>query len=358
MEQLNAYMANLDNLVQESAKDDKNQYSHPALKNLGAVSVVLLREAIGPVIFRNAEEEITDIEWNGQVHVRAVPNKFKYVERGRGLQVLRYFKAGGAQPQNKTMLRSGQKPSEAFDLNTLVFGDSAMHGNTVLPVKTAVNYSDALSLKPKDECVDETFHNRAAEDGTLYDAANKKNSDNLFNRHFVSPGTLMVQVLSTRGQVLPPEGLEHLLLCIGLAGTYGGQTSVTGTNIRTHIVGIYADRFEREESSPYILLQRLVEDGAAFGTPEEATNALHNILSPAHKVSIPAQTAQAQVVSLLERFESDELRQQYQQAKTQVGGLFDAWFGDGKKEKKSKKAETEALEAEPSLLDVDAEGEA
>ena len=358
MEQLNAYMANLDNLVQESAKDDKNQYSHPALKNLGAVSVVLLREAIGPVIFRNAEEEITDIEWNGQVHVRAVPNKFKYVERGRGLQVLRYFKAGGAQPQNKTMHRSGQKPSEAFDLNTLVFGDSAMQGNTVLPVKTAVNYSDALSLKPKDECVDETFHNRAAEDGTLYDAANKKNSDNLFNRHFVSPGTLMVQVLSTRGQVLPPEGLEHLLLCIGLAGTYGGQTSVTGTNIRTHIVGIYADRFEREESSPYILLQRLVEDGAAFGTPEEATNALHNILSPAHKVSIPAQTAQAQVVSLLERFESDDLRQQYQQAKTQVGGLFDAWFGDGKKEKKSKKAETEALEAEPSLLDVDAEGEA
>ena len=101
-----------------------------------------------------------------------------------------------------------------------------------------------------------------------------------------------------------------------------------------------------------------MEDGAAFGTPEEATNALRNILSPAHKVSIPAQTAQAQVVSLLERFESDELRQQYQQAKTQVGGLFDAWFGDGKKEKKSKKAETEALEAEPSLLDVDAEGEA
>lgn len=351
MEQLNAYLANLDNLVQESAKDDKNQYSHPALKNLGAVSVVLLREAIGPVIFRNAEEEITDIEWNGQVHVRAVPNKFKYVERGRGLQVLRYFKAGGAQPQNKTLLRSGQKPSEAFDLNTLVFGDSAMQGSTVLPVKTAVNYSDALSLKPKEVCVDETFHNRAVEDGTLWDAADKKNSDNLFNRHFVSPGTLMVQVLSTRGQVLPWEGLEHLLICIGLAGTYGGQTSVTGTNIRTHIVGIYADRFEQEESSPYVLLQRLAVSGESYGNPEEATNALHNILSPAHKVSIPSQTAQAQVATLLERFESDELRQQYQRAKTQVGGLFDAWFGDGKKGGKSKKAETEAPEVEPSLLD-------
>ena len=71
--------------------------------------------------------------------------------------------------------------------------------------------------------------------GTLWDAEGKKNTENLFTRHFVLPGTLLIQVLTSNGRQLPPIGFDHLLLSLGLAGSYGGQTSVTGVNVRTHI---------------------------------------------------------------------------------------------------------------------------
>ena len=132
MERFVTYLADFEKLTQES-QSDKKIYVHPALKNLGCVSIVLLREAIAPVVFRNAEAEITDIEIVDDAYIRAVPNKFKYPEKGRGLQILRALKVGGRMPQNKNALFKGQKPSDAFDLNTLVFGDSINHENRVLP---------------------------------------------------------------------------------------------------------------------------------------------------------------------------------------------------------------------------------
>jgi len=336
-------LADIAKLTQES-QSDKKIYVHPALKNLGCVSVVLLREAIAPVIFRNAEAEITDIEIADDTYIRAVPNKFKYPEKGRGLQILRALKIGGRMPQNKNALFRGQKPSDAFDLNTLVFGDSVNHENRVLPVKAAVNYSDGLSLLPKALCVDETFHNRAAEDGTLFDAEDKKNSDNLFNRYFIKPGTLMVQVLSTRGRVLPLIGLRHLLLCVGLAGSYGGQTSLTGTNIRTRMVGIYGGKFEQAISSPYELIKKLRDAGEeALRDPERAIQSLHGLLAPAHETMIGPEAAQDQLEALVSAFNEDGwLAAEYREAAPKIADLFDQWFGKddakeaGKKGKRGK----------------------
>lgn len=325
-------LGDLDRLTASVQKDDKNgTYICPALKNLGCVSLVLLREAIAPVIFRNAEAEITDIDVGDDVYVRAVPNKFKYPERGRGLQILRYYGVGGRLPQNKTVLFKGQKPSDAFDLNTLVFGNSANHENRVLPIKAAVNYSDALSLQPKHLCVDETFHNRAMEDGTLFDAEDQKNSDNLFTRHFIKPGTLLVQVLSTRGRVLPPLGLKHLLLCVGLAGVYGGQTSLTGVNIRTRIVGLYGGHFERAETSPYELVKALTGNTELDKSdPEAVIAALHDRLAPLHpKAAMASAEAHAWLNGVLKDFGDDkpELREEYRQGAQRVAALFDEWFG-------------------------------
>lgn len=332
MNRFNDFLGNLDSLTSTSPKDEKNTYVHPALKNLGSVSIVLIREAIAPVIFRNSEPEITDIDIDDEPHVRAVPNKFKYPERGRGLQILRAFKAGGRMAQNKTVLLPKQNPSYAFDLNTLVFGDSANQDNRVLPVKAAVNYSDALSVLPKHFCVDESFHNRAMEDGTLFDAAEKKNSDNLFTRHFIKPGSLLVQVLSTRGKLLPPIGLDHLLLCLGVAGSYGGQTSVTGTNIRTHLAGIYAGRFEQAENSPYVLVRELGLQNDEDPRSHDAAKlsaALHEILAAKHEQAMTATEAQAYQTALVQRFETDHaaLAAEYQGAAAKIATLFDEWFG-------------------------------
>ncbi len=332
MQQFAAILGDLDRLTESVQKNDKNEtYICPALKNLGCVSIVLLREAIAPVIFRNAEAEITDIDIGDDVYVRAVPNKFKYPERGRGLQILRYYGLGGRMPQNKTVLFKGQKPSDAFDLNTLVFGDSANQENRVLPVKAAVNYSDALSLEPKHLCVDETFHNRAMEDGTLFDAEDKKNSDNLFTRHFIKPGTLLVQVLSTRGRLLPPLGLKHLLLCIGLAGVYGGQTSLTGVNIRTRIAGIYGGHFEQALTSPYELVKALAaKPGLEKSDPEAIITVLHELLAPLHpKAAMASAEVHDWLNILLKDFEDNTptLREEYQKGAQRVAGLFDEWFG-------------------------------
>lgn len=325
---LKPYLTTLEELIQESPAEKKGTYIHPKLKNLGAVSIVLIREAISPVTFRNAEQEITDIAIGDDLYVRGVPNKFKYIEKGRGLQILRFFNAGGRLPQNKTVVGPKQKPSEAFDLNTLVFGDSSMQGSKVLPVKAAVNYSDALSVLPKDEAVDETFHNRAAEDGTLYDAENKKNSENLFSRHYIEPGSLMVQVLSTRGRLLPQEGLDHLLLSIGFAGAYGGQTSVTGTNIRTHFAGIYADKFEKAISSPYELVKSISKmDDVNRKEVESLKTAIHKMMEPEHELTFSAEETANYLNDLMARFESKELQSQYLEAGKQVGEFFDGWFG-------------------------------
>jgi CRISPR type I-D-associated protein Csc2 len=332
MKRFEPFLGSIDKLLDESPKSDKGTYFHPALKNLGCVSLVLIREAIAPVIFRNSEPEITDIDIAEEPHVRAVPNKFKYPERSRGLQILRLFKVGGKMAQNKTLLSSKQAPSEAFDLNTLVFGDSANQDNRVLPVKAAVNYSDALSVLPKHFCVDESFHNRAMEDGTLWDAEDKKNSDNLFTRHFIRPGTLLIQVLSTRGKLLPPIGLDHLLLSLGVAGAYGGQTSVTGVNVQTHLVGIYAGRFEQPVTSPYVLVKQLnlKTDEDPRGTEvEKLIPALHEMLVPVHEEVMDHQATQKYQQDLIKRFEQDHkaLATEYQDAAKKVAHFFDEWFG-------------------------------
>lgn len=327
MENLNTYLASIDGLVTES-QGDKKVYIHPKLKNLGCVSLVVIREAIAPVVFRNSEAEITDIDWLDDVYVRAVPNKFKYPEKGRGLQILRALGVGGRLPQNKTVIAKGQNPSDAFDLNTLVFGDSAMKpkNNSVLPVRAAVNYSDALSLLPKHQCVDESFHISSMEDGSLFDAEEKKNSSNLFTRHFIKPGTLMVQVISTRGKVLPEIGLKHLLLSMGMAGSYGGQTSVTGSNIRTHVVGLYADKFEKALNSPYEILRELAE--SEVPDLEAVRNAVHELLTPAHELSIQGADIENWQQQLVDGFNDTggELEQEYKVAAQKVGELFDEWF--------------------------------
>ena len=328
MERFTPYLADIDNLSETFELDGKKEYVQPALKNVGNISLVLIREAIAPVIFRNAEEEITDIDIKNTAHIRGVPNKFKYPEKGRGLQILRALGVGGRHSQNKTILLTGHKPSTAYDLNTLVFGDSVVQGGRVLSVKAAVNYSDALSILRKDLCVDSSFHNVAAEDGTLFDSESKKNSKNLFTRHFIRPGSLMVQVLSTRGKLLPQIGLDHLLLSIGAAGAYGGQTSVTGTNIKTHIVGVYGGAYENALSSPYELIKTLDPNDEEKGTDVTAVSEhLHDLLNDAYPTVMTGEDAHGYMENLLQRFDDNSLEKDYQAAKPIIGDYFDNWFG-------------------------------
>ena len=323
MTAIEPFLGRLDALT-SIAQGAKGEYTMPALKNLGSVTFPMIREVIAPAVFRNEQAEITDIEAKGVRRVRAVANKFKYGERQRGLQVLRFFNAGGACPQNRTELPKDKTAGAVFDLNTVVFGDSTDAANKVLPVKASALYSDAVSLAPYADCVEKTFHNRAAEDGTLFDAETKKNSSNLFERHFLKPGTLLVQTVTFNGRTAPVEAVEHFLLCVGLAGAYGGQTSIHGINVRTHMAGIYGAPFERELSSPYVLVEQL----GSQDDPAAATEALANLFSASFPASVsPPQTQELQR-ELIGRLEADDasLRARYVEGQEQIAAFFDAWF--------------------------------
>ena len=307
------------------AANGKDTYLMPARRNAGHVAIVVIREIVAPTVFRNAEEEITDIEdLNGIRRVRATPSKFKFGERGRGLLVLRAWNVGGRLPQNRTAVGAGMPIGKAFDLNTLVFGDSAMLGTRVLPVKAAVQYSDALSTVPYRDGVGESFHHRGDETGTLWDAEGKKNTENLFTRHYVLPGTFLVQILTSNGRQLPPIGFDHLLLSLGLAGSYGGQTSVTGVNVRTHIAGIFAARLETPISSPYELLRSLPETNSV----EELGAAVVQAMSGRYAARADTNEAAAYQRHLVEAFEEDdpELRKRYEEASLKVADLFEKHF--------------------------------
>ncbi len=327
LDPLRPYLGDLNDLVSLASDKDGNSYAQPAFRNLGSVVVPILRETISPASFRNAESEVTDIGYAGIRRVRAVANKFKFGERSRGLQVLRQFNAGGRHPQNRTVFDKDARPSTGYDMNTVVFGDSANHGNRVLPVKAAAQYSDAVSVHDYALATDVTFHNRSSEDGTLFDAQRKENSTNIFDRHFVKPGTLFLQTVAFNGRTAPVEALVHFLLCLGLAGAYGGQTSIYGINVRNHVVGLYAGKFERDIVSPYAAIGK-----AGLGNDSEldtAGSALDDLFTAAYPVQVGAEEVFALQTALIDAVEAndDGLRERYGEAQAKIGAFFDEWFG-------------------------------
>lgn len=340
---LNAHLGHLDHLLETVQIDDKNTYVQPRRRHLGVVSLVLLREITGPTVFRGEDVTNTTIDVPGLYdaeRLRATPNKFKFVERGQGLQILRAYGVGGRFAQNRTAVLNGNLTA-AFDLNTAVFGDSAMDGSRVLPVKAGVSYSDGLSVQPAYLSTSQVMHHQGGEEGTLYDPTTGKNSTNLFQRHFIVPGTFFVQVLTFRGKTLPKEAFEHLLLCIGAANSYGGQTSVNGTNVRTHVVGAYGGAFETPEGSPYVLLNRLLPTiDPANTSVDELRAKLHAILAESYPDTVDGTEVEARRDALAQALIDDtpELRATYEKTGAVYSDFFARYFkGPEKVGKGSKK---------------------
>lgn len=144
----------------------------------------------------------------------------------------------------------------------------------------------------------------------------------------------MIQVLTLNGRIMPAKVLEHLLLAIGLAGAYGGQTSIYGINVKNHIAGIFGAAFERPIASPYEAVKTV--------TASTADEALHQ-LAAAFRAEYAAEIAAAAVADLqrdlIAKVEANDsgLRQRYRETHHKVGDFFDAWFGLGAAAKKKAK---------------------
>lgn len=331
MKQISDFLNTLDNLT--NSYNGKNgegvDYISPSYKNLGSVSIVRLIEVIAPTVFRNTEEEITQTFINQDVEVVCgKAYKTKYVDSLNGLKLLRAFKAGGNYPKNRHSVPKNVELKDVFDLNTLVFGDSAFRDGKVLPVKSATNYSDIIGLTDYKSSVDKAQHIKVNEEGTLFDYENKKSSSAIYHRHFIKPGVFMVQVLTINGKTLPVEGLNHLLMSIGMAGSYGGSTAVTGTNLRSHIVGIYGNTFERHETSPYEIASHIYKNEHFGSDKETLIKEINAFIAPHQEVVINHEEASKMQENLMNKLMNnrEETQKEYSLIKTKVGELFEATF--------------------------------
>ena len=111
-----------------------------------------------------------------------------------------------------------------------------------------------------------------------------------------------------------------------MAGSYGGQTSVTGVNVRTRIAGIFASRLEVPMSSPYELLRKL-PDGVE--SVDDVVGAVERAMKASNQVHADAEEASAYQRQLVQAFEQDDaaLRRRYEEGAAKVADMFEKHFG-------------------------------
>lgn len=317
----------------------KDPFNIPVLPKAQCIVIPLIREVVAPIVVRNNDSDtITGMVFDKHTHARMIASKTKSVERRRGAQILRALTLGGAAAANKAYIPEGMKPSDVFDLNTFVFGDAANSKSNVYPVHSAVLYSDAISILPLARIQDDVFRTGGiAEDGGNYDTETKKSSNNIFITRSVYPGTLFVQSLVLLGNRITQATLNHLLLSIGLSGSYGGTTATTGTNIRTRVAGIFWGSFERDINAPSQML-KLFEQKKAHSL-QEAITILSNKFGTCYPHSINDKEVNTHIEQLIHNFESNqtELITEYRDAATEIIKLFDNWFSTKANETKTKK---------------------
>lgn len=332
---------------------EKDPFDIPRLPEAQVIVIPLVREVIAPLLVRNNDADmITDQFVAGQTRVRMIASKSKGVERRKGSQILRALgpEFGGWTAANKAFVRD--RAGEVFDLNDYVFGNSANgNGKAIYPVHAGVLYSDALSIQPALRVVDDVFrHGGISEDGGAFDAEKHKASVNIFTTRSVMPGTLFVQSLVIPGRRLTRGALDHLLLAVGLAGAYGGSTATTGTNIATHLAGLYWGKLERALNAPERMLR--VEGLVQASSAAAAVACLQSAFDEDYPHGVDAAGIRDYVYSLVERFEREdaELVEQYRNAAAQMRDLFDAWFTPNtpKKETKRKSRSGRTTDATPA----------
>lgn len=307
----------------------KDPFDIPVLPHAQCIVIPVVREVIAPLVIRNNDSDtITGMELNHKTHVRMIASKTKSVERRRGAQILRTLTVGGRAAANKAYIPDNTRPSDVFDINTFVFGDAAnSKAGNVYPVHSAVLYSDAISIQPLASTQNDVFRTGGiAEDGGNYDAETQKSSNNIFTTRSVEPGTFLVQSIVLLGNRITKATLNHLLLSIGLSGSYGGTTATTGTNLRTRLGGIFWGSFERDINAPSQML-KIVQDITPLSL-ENVITTLQNQFAQSYPNSISAQETNQHIIKLINDFEATnmDLISDYRVASVEIMKLFDSWF--------------------------------
>jgi len=203
-----------------------------AQNNPKRVVIALVREVIGPFINRSEdpEETIYVTLSDGRQVIEVPARKMKSKEKLLGLRMCRAF--GVIDPgyeynaiKNKEMLKNP---------NSVIFGDTVVESDqAMLPAR--VRYSSSYSIRERTELTQKFTHNALSEMGTMWDREKGEHRTSLFSTEYVKPGTLFPSFIVLDNPT--PEMLMHMLICLRET-TYGAQTSITGPNMKNHIVAI------------------------------------------------------------------------------------------------------------------------
>lgn len=209
-----------------------------ALRTNKRVTLIIDREIIGPFINRSTDPSDT-IRYRaptGRQYVRVPSRKFKSKEKLRGLEVCRAYGLvnPGYEYNNVTEIDQMNNP------NSVLFGDTNVQGDAAgLPSKFI--YGEGLSTDEVANIAQPLTHNALSEEGTMWDKTKGSFRTSLFETMSILPGAHIVQTITLDSPT--PETLMHLILCLR-ATRYGAQTSVTGPNIKNHVIAYVASRDE------------------------------------------------------------------------------------------------------------------
>ena len=208
--------------------------------------VAILREAIGPIINRSEDpDETVSIKMPDGRDVIEIPaRKFKSKEKLLGIRLCKAFSVIDPSYEyndvkNGEMLRNP---------NSVLFGDTVVEagrGNQAM-FPSRVLYSSSYSIRKKIDITRKLTHNALSAQGTMWDRGTSRHRQSLFETEYIMPGSIFPSFITLKDPT--PEMFLHFMMTLRET-SYGAQTSITGSNVRNHVIAILACGVEPPISS-------------------------------------------------------------------------------------------------------------
>lgn len=233
-------------LGQDSFANEKvDEIPALAQDNPRRLVIAVIREVIAPFINRSEDpnETITMSMSNGREVIEVPARKFKSKEKLLGLRLCKAFNVVSPYYEYNDI-----KNKEILDNpNSVTFGDTIVEegrdNQGMFPSRAL--YSSSYSIRDKVILTRKLTHNALSQQGTMWDRK-EGFRQSLFDTEYVLPGTVFPSFITLKDPT--PEMLYHVIRTLDET-SYGAQTSITGPNIKNHIIGILSCKIEPPISS-------------------------------------------------------------------------------------------------------------
>jgi CRISPR-associated protein Csc2 len=225
----------------------KKSYFVDNLKNntLGTIKIAILREVTGNLIIRsNYPDETITFKASENKDIIEIPaRKLKSKEKLLGLKICREFNVIDKDFRYNVVENSKQLGNP----NSILFGDSVTKSNEAVGITSRAIYDWAYSIRDVDEITGTLQHNALSEGGTMWNEADGKLRQSLFQVQYIKPGTLFPHFITVEN--VTPELFIHLLSCVLFENRYGAQSTTLSSNMTNHILGFGLGKFEQPINS-------------------------------------------------------------------------------------------------------------